>query len=57
MPQVRQSVPGPKMICFRLLLLFDFTKAMMGFARLVRPAYAEANVGHPSSSYWVLLGG
>jgi len=25
-------------------------------ARLFRPTYAEANVGHPSSSYWVLLG-
>ena len=24
-------------------------------ARLIRPTYAEANVGHPSSSYWVLL--
>jgi hypothetical protein len=41
---------------FRLLLLFDFAKAMVGFARLIRPTYAEANVGHPSSSYWVLLG-
>jgi hypothetical protein len=29
---------------------------MVGFARLIRPTYAEANVGHPSSSYWVLLG-
>jgi hypothetical protein len=26
-------------------------------ARLIRPTYAEANVGHPSSSYWVRLGG
>jgi hypothetical protein len=31
-------------------------KAIVGFARLIRPTYAEANVGHPSSSYWVLLG-
>jgi hypothetical protein len=30
---------------------------MVGFAPLIRPTYAEANVGHPSSSYWVLLGG
>ena len=29
---------------------------MVGFARLIRPTYAEANVGHPSSSYGVLLG-
>ena len=28
---------------------------MVGFARLIQPTYAEANVGHPSSSYWVLL--
>jgi hypothetical protein len=41
---------------FRLLLLFDFAKAMVGFAHLIRPTYALANVGHPSSSYWVLLG-
>ena len=25
-------------------------------ARLFRPTYALANVGHPSHSYWVLLG-
>jgi hypothetical protein len=32
----------------------DNVKAFVGFARL-RPTYAEANVGHPSSSYSVLL--
>ena len=25
------------------------------FSRLIQPEYAEANEGHPSSSYWVLL--
>src|ERR1700734_3087209 len=30
---------------------------MVGFARLIRPTYAEANVGHPSNSYWLFLGG
>jgi len=34
----------------------DSAKAMVGFARRFRPTYAEANVGHPSGSYWVLLG-
>jgi hypothetical protein len=29
-------------------------KAMMGFARLFRPTYALANVGHPSRSYPLL---
>jgi hypothetical protein len=27
------------------------------FARLFRPRYALANLGHPSSSYWVLIWG
>jgi hypothetical protein len=25
----------------------NIAKAMVGFARLIRPTYAEANVGHP----------
>src|ERR1700733_15146130 len=32
-------------------------KAIVGFARLFRPRYALANLGHPSSSYGVLSGG
>jgi hypothetical protein len=56
-PQVRISVPGPKMICFDCFFqLIDFAKSYGGFARLNRPRYADANLGHPSSSYWVLLG-
>jgi hypothetical protein len=31
-------------------LLVDMAKALVGFARLLRPTYAGANVGHPSSS-------
>ena len=62
MPQVRQSVPRPKMICFdcfswpSLDLLVISQRLWSGFARLIRPTYAEANVGHPSYSHWVLLG-
>jgi hypothetical protein len=37
-------------------LLVDIAKALEGFALLFRPTYAVANVGHPSGSYWVLLG-
>jgi hypothetical protein len=37
-------------------LLMEMVKALVGFARLFRPRYALANLGHPSSSYWVLLG-
>jgi hypothetical protein len=55
-PHVRPGVRGPKMICIDCFLqLIDSQKAMVGFARLIRPTYAEANVGHPSSSYGVLL--
>ena len=62
MPHVRLSVRGRKMMCFdcfswpSLDLLVDIAKAIVGFARRFRPTYAEANVGHPSNSYWVLLG-
>jgi hypothetical protein len=52
-PHVRLSVRGPKMICFDCFCCSISQKAMVGFARLIRPTYAEANVGHPSSSYWV----
>jgi hypothetical protein len=31
-------------------LLVDMAKAIVGFARLFRPRYALANLGHPSSS-------
>jgi hypothetical protein len=31
-------------------LLVEIARAVVGFARLIRPTYAEANVGHPSSS-------
>jgi hypothetical protein len=27
---------------------------LLGFARLIRPRYALANLGHPSSSYWAI---
>jgi len=50
-PHVRLSVRGPKMICFDCFCCSISQKAMVGFARLIRPTYAEANMGHPSSSY------
>jgi hypothetical protein len=31
-------------------LLVEVVKTFVGFARLFRPTYAEANVGHPSNS-------
>ena len=43
MPQVRQSVPGPKMIFFERFCRSISQKAMWGFARLIQPTYAEAN--------------
>jgi hypothetical protein len=65
-PQVRLSVPGTKTIFFECFQLDDSAapngfqldgqfKAIVGFARLIRPRYALANLGHPSSSYWVRL--
>ena len=58
MPHVRLSVRGPIMTyfeCFYLTsqqpsLLVTVRKSMVGFARLFQPTYAEANVGHPSTS-------
>jgi hypothetical protein len=29
-------------------MVIDSTKLSLGFARLFRPMYAEANMGHPS---------
>ena len=61
MPQVRPSVPGPKMICFDCFYLFgpdlplDIAKAIVGFAYHFRPTYAEANCCKTSCSYWSLL--
>jgi hypothetical protein len=54
-PHARLSVRGPKMICFDRFCCSISQKTMVGFARFIRPTYAEANVGHPSSSDWVLL--
>jgi hypothetical protein len=34
-----------------LELVGDLVKAVVGFARLFRPTYAGANVGHPSLSW------
>jgi hypothetical protein len=66
-PQVRQSVPVPKMIffdCFpldgsrteRTQLNGQFKTIVGATPHRFRPRYALANLGHPSSSYWVLLG-
>ena len=68
MPHVRLRVRGPKMIffeCFQLdglaapngFSLTDSLKRSWGFAPLIRPTYAPANVGHPSSFLMVLLRG
>jgi hypothetical protein len=49
-PQVRQSVPGPNKggEAHHSFLLINQLKAIE--THLIRPTYAEANVGHPSSS-------
>jgi hypothetical protein len=62
MPQVRLSVPGPKMTGeAHKSFCSIYKKSMAGQGKAIetnhfRPTYAEANVGHPSCSYWVLLG-
>ena len=67
MPHVRLSVRGPKMKCVerfqwdcsaapnRSSLTRQF-EAIVGSARLIRPRYALANLGHPSSFYQYRLG-
>jgi hypothetical protein len=55
-PQVGQSVPGPNKTgeAHHCLFLINELKAIETYH--FRPRYALANLGHPSSSYWDLLG-
>jgi hypothetical protein len=60
-PQVRQKVPGRRRYVSIAFsgpgpgLLVDRVKTVVGFARLFRPRYAEANLGAPVLSLLVLL--